>query len=421
MDKRKNIVIFYPHNPEHPRHGSHVRALQQIKDLGAVANVFLASTLHTTDTAWPLDLRTCAKALGVQEVLIFERSRYAIGEIGSRIVRLLELIGRKRLIAPMESLGSSRTRNRSMHKWFKHLTRRCGANVVVINYAQWGFLAEGLGQGVHKVLELHDLLSINHFLSAKVSTQMQLGSGIPRLKSNPTPVRYISSVEMLSDECSASLSKEVQTCSTFDLIWTIAHREQTIIDQMCPGLRVETVLPKVEQWRGTTVQGSFAMLPVGPNIFNLYSLLYFLDFIEPMISYPENGKIIITGSVTKGFLPNLPSRFEYRGLVKNYLETMASARFVIAPTKVGTGQQIKIFEALCSGVPVVCFSNAAPPFMESVTHGAILVDTDEAFAYAVSSMWNDEALYQAARIGTRQFKKLASSFPDHKDSLRAWL
>ena len=72
------ILIFYPHNPVKPQHGSHLRALQQIQGLLDVSQVCLASTEHTSDTLWPKDLEGVAAKLGVAEISVFERSEWAL-------------------------------------------------------------------------------------------------------------------------------------------------------------------------------------------------------------------------------------------------------------------------------------------------------------------------------------------------------
>ena len=231
-------------------------------------------------------------------------------------------------------------------------------------------------------------------------------------------VSYISSVEQLPQSIRTNLADEVSIYSKFHLIWSISERDTRIVKSTGALRPIETILPTASNLNSTNIpRQDFALMPIGPNVFNLYSTLLFISRIEPLISYPSEGRIFVTGASYLNLNVTYPARITYLGLIDNFDHYLASARFVVAPTAVGTGQQVKIFEALWHGTPVICFRSAVPSLLKSIIHGLVLVDDEKEFADAMSRMWNDEAFYQAVLQGIFSFKKLMSSQVSHAESL----
>jgi glycosyltransferase involved in cell wall biosynthesis len=96
----------------------------------------------------------------------------------------------------------------------------------------------------------------------------------------------------------------------------------------------------------------------------------------------------VEGIMVRGFVPNLTSLYEL-------------ARFVVCPVFGGTGQQIKIVEAMAHGVPVIALRAAAAssPIVHEVN--GLVANNAEEFAECVLRLWNDQQLCrqmgQAAR------------------------
>jgi glycosyltransferase involved in cell wall biosynthesis len=92
---------------------------------------------------------------------------------------------------------------------------------------------------------------------------------------------------------------------------------------------------------------------------------------------------------------------ELLGLLESLRPTYTNAAFAVNPVLAGTGQQVKIVDAMAHGLPVVALSNTAAN--SPLRHGVngFLARNAEEFAEYVLALWNDRALCrrlgQAAR------------------------
>ncbi len=223
------------------------------------------------------------------------------------------------------------------------------------------------------------------------------------LRPGAKPTGYVTAAAQLPMEVKQRLDMELADIGKFDRVWSITERESKIISEFDASIQIDTIIPDIQLVPGRYERKEYALLPVGPNVFNTYSLLKFIQGIAPRILFPDNAKILITGRLWRHLQFYCPQRVEYLGMVDNYQKVLGSARFVIVPTATGTGQQIKIFEALAYGIPVVCFRAAVPGFMDSYANGVVCVDTDEEFAEAVGRMWRDESFYQQLLSGAKAY------------------
>jgi glycosyltransferase involved in cell wall biosynthesis len=88
---------------------------------------------------------------------------------------------------------------------------------------------------------------------------------------------------------------------------------------------------------------------------------------------------------------------------------------MIAPTFVGTGQQVKIFEALAMGTPVIAYRSAVPEDIISECPSIITVETPADFALTISRLIADEDIrmhyWSLASKAAEQQATLRSSLP----------
>jgi len=154
----KKALIFYPHNPSNPMHGSHLRAIQQLNELKG-CDLFYASTRHTSDTRWPRDKKKVEKILGVEKIFIYEDSPYGLLNMALRlplkvIRKFLSLWGFNKNLP-----------NILMSYWFSSVSRKCKADLVVINYTYWDYLIAKCDKRSVFAIELHDILPVNQYLA----------------------------------------------------------------------------------------------------------------------------------------------------------------------------------------------------------------------------------------------------------------
>jgi hypothetical protein len=134
------------------------------------------------------------------------------------------------------------------------------------------------------------------------------------------------------------------------------------------------------------------ILPIGPNPFNTFSLLRFLDEVVPLLDLksPAIPEIKVTGRFWGDRQVSMPKPLRYCGVIDNYVDVLSSSTFMIAPTAIGTGQQIKIFEALALGIPVVSYKSAVPADVLEANPSIIAVDTPSEFASMLNRLFLDE-------------------------------
>jgi hypothetical protein len=163
-----------------------------------------------------------------------------------------------------------------------------------------------------------------------------------------------------------------------------------------------------------------AVFPTGPNPFNIQGYCYLVKRVLPRVLRREcSFRLQVTGFVCdhvqaadgvslSGFLPDLHSAY-------------ASARFMVCPVFGGTGQQIKIVEAMANGLPVVALADAArsSPVKHGV-NGFIARDAEEFAEYTVR-LWQDRALCR--QLGGVARDTIAADFSPARlrDALRAVL
>ncbi len=91
------------------------------------------------------------------------------------------------------------------------------------------------------------------------------------------------------------------------------------------------------------------------------------------------------------------SRISVAGEVEHMHPTLASAQVAVAPMNAGSGQLLKVLEAMSTATPVVATSRALSGIDAIDGRHAIVGDTPEAFARAVVSLLADPR--RAAEIG----------------------
>jgi glycosyltransferase involved in cell wall biosynthesis len=101
---------------------------------------------------------------------------------------------------------------------------------------------------------------------------------------------------------------------------------------------------------------------------------------------------VTTGSWYRNAHPVASIHVTHRGLVPNTTTAYQDACFVIAPTLGGTGQSVKVVEAMAHGVPVVATAAAARESPLEHGYNGFIASTAEEFAMYTSQLWRDRDL-----------------------------
>jgi glycosyltransferase involved in cell wall biosynthesis len=92
----------------------------------------------------------------------------------------------------------------------------------------------------------------------------------------------------------------------------------------------------------------------------------------------------------------------FAGYADDFRSVLAEAAFLVCPVFGGTGQQVKIVEAMAHGLAVVALRDAAE--RSPLEHGisGLVADTAEEFAEHVLTLWKDRALCRALGQAARR-------------------
>jgi glycosyltransferase involved in cell wall biosynthesis len=394
------VVIYFLHNPWPPKSGAHHRCLQILRGLRqAECKVILASSTLHTEQPWTYESKDALREITGHDVKIFEAP--------GKVTRNVDRIQRKLRRWGFYKGGISETFfcPYSLVSWFRAQVREFDPNVVLITYAWFDQLVDHrLWRDRYRVMETIDLLSINQQMWRYAQAQVdQCSNGGSALK--------------LKEEFDAAKSEfrldpeEVEIYRRYDTVSCISLSEKTFLDGLVPRSRVVHVPFVHETFACSNTYAGPPFLSLGPNPFNMQGYLYFVDAVLPLIKTQLPGfKLIVTGSIRSA--PRRAPGIDWRGFVDNREPLFREAGYSVCPVFAGTGQQIKIVEAMAYGVAVVAFEGAArTSFIRNEENGLIAKSARE-FADHVVRLECDRNL--RARLGCAAKVYIGEEYEKHK-------
>jgi glycosyltransferase involved in cell wall biosynthesis len=417
------ILIFFPNNCFPPLHGSHHRCIQQIEDLRHSYRLYYASSRDSSDTPWPVDNQACtlsAKQYGIQEVFLFEdslagRVDHILGVVIWKFYLATDITFFKRLRLLIQKW--------IMTLWFGWLAISLKPLSVIIHYTKWGFLSQFIRSPV-KAIELHDVLPVQNYLVSELRKLFQSCNPKQLLNQVPWPW-YIDRSNQLPINVIAKIHRDNYALNRFDLVWMISKREQYLLQNLGLSSRSVIIYPSISTNSIADYKTIPPLLPLGPNIFNAYSMLRFISDVIPLIDVglEQQAEILVTGSLGYSYPSiDIGPPMKHIGFVDDYLDLLSKSCLMLAPTAVGTGQQVKIFEALSVGTPVLAYKSAVPDDILANNPCIIAAEDESQFAgYLSEFIKNKQLRIKYARLAAKssadQARVIASRPYTH--SLRA--
>jgi glycosyltransferase involved in cell wall biosynthesis len=397
----RTILVFFPHNPFPPKTGSHRRFTEICKGLKSVGFqvVFLSSTLNS-ETKWNLPVDTDLTTEVVDRLLVYTPN----------------LLDRQYLkfarryygyLKKTPALSSDLLCPPGMRSWFSKVVDRVRPNFILMNYAYWDKLIDHrrLG-GIPRLIETHDLITLNSKM------QRELTRHFPR-NMDPITLSQVSD-EILQEDFFEVLDLtadrgEFDIYNRYSTTIAIAPREADIIRSNTSNTSVVSI-PMMQ--KPVPLKNSYAgsaIFPVGPNSFNLQGYFYFLKKVLPKVmrqipsfrlqvtgSFGNNISVeSVDGVFSSGFIPDLAAAYE-------------QSRFLICPVFGGTGQQVKIVEAMAHGLPVVALKNAAKRSPLQHRINGLIAENSEEFSEYVVQLWQDKNLCR--QLGNSARETIASQY-----------
>jgi GT2 family glycosyltransferase len=394
-EKPKNVLVFFPHNPWPAKSGAHHRCLtvlEAISNLGYA--VTLVSSNLTTDTPWQTEsIEQLQLELGVKTLLYAGTSEESqqIAMASRTSYSHAELEGWDDMYVP-----------EGLRTFFRSVYEHLQPEIVLVNYTLWANLInDPVFKKTYTVMDSLDLFTLNLKMGKALATAIQ----------DPQISAGILSEDFFAIRQLKTENKEFELMDRFDCTLAVAHTEAQLIQMHTQNTQVACVPITSTLVEVKNTYTGAPLFVVGPNSFNYQGYLYFIYRILPEVlrELPE-FRLRVVGSPGASFPPH--EGVELLGYVPNLRPLYTDSRFAICPLIGGTGQQVKILEAMAHGVPVLALHNvaASSPIIHGV-NGFIAKDADEFARYTIE-LFRDRAL--CYRLGKATRSAIAEHFSDQQ-------
>jgi glycosyltransferase involved in cell wall biosynthesis len=410
----KRVLVFYPENPATPIHGSHrrcVAVLTAMRELGWA--VHLTGSRFADHVPWDAASEArLARELGVSTAV------YAPGSFDRNWRRWLRRW--HRLSRRPVALDSSIETPPGMRRWFRRQVEAFEPDVLLMNYCAWdGLVDHHALRSIRRVVDTHDLVSLNRAMQAVLRPAFGRDG-------HPRPDREADVLdERLFDRLALRPApEEFELYDAYDCTIAISAGEARAIRA---GTRATDVRHIPITFPTAPLRNRHtgpALLAIGANVFNLQAYWYFVRRVLPDVRAAAPDFLLqVTGrSPAARPLPETAC-VVHSGTLPDLLPVYETARFAICPLLAGTGQKVKIVEAMAAGVPVVALraGSGETPIVDG--ENGFLVETAREFARRTVELWRDPALCR--RLGVRARETIASTLSheafvaDVRDALSA--
>lgn len=361
----QRALVHFLHNPMPPQSGAHRRCLQMLQGLKEAGyEVTLASSTLHSETTWTQTSIDALRRSGISRVEVFDRGYWSRKLDG--LERRSGWSARRRLPAVQSTMVCPA----SARLWFYRLAHRISPDLLFINYCWFDQLVPA-GLKCRSVIETHDMIAVNAKLRNIVEDlllQHEQGQAPQMLFDE----RFMEKVTVTPDD------EELAIYDKYDDTVAISPSEAAMLARRLSHSRVRLIeVMDQPRWISNSYDGP-VVLAVGRNPFNSQACLYFSQRVWPKVrkALPD-ARAVIVGNA------RLPSGvggpgLDVLGFVDDLASLYATAPVAVSPVFVGTGQQIKVVEALAHGVPVVALkTKTLSALLENGATGLVSDNADE--------------------------------------------
>jgi glycosyltransferase involved in cell wall biosynthesis len=385
------VLYFFPHNPYRGLTGAHQRALEVLSALSELGcDVTLFGSTATSEVPWDeAEENSTApnRSLILHRPGWTERAYLGAGRLAYRA------LSRRMPSLAAKMAGSSQTAQalcpRSMRAHFASAIRDTDPDVLFMSYAYWDGLIDHR-QNVRRlrVIDTIDLLSLAAKLRARVDSVLQ--APVPDPASIPDEVVREDYFDTVGD-VDRQLQVECNIYDQYSVTIAISPMEADTIASRAPHTSViylpmtRAVRPLDNRYDGP------ALFAGGLNPFNIHGYLYLCKRVLPPVraAVPD-----FTLEATGAMCPRLAQQMGVRiqGILPDLDPVYERAGFFVNPVYGGTGQQVKVIDAMAHGLPVVSLARGAVG--SPVRHGenGLIAQDAVEFAGHVCRLWRDRPL-----------------------------
>jgi glycosyltransferase involved in cell wall biosynthesis len=379
-------LVFFPHNPYPIATGAHRRCLEMLAGLREKGcEITLFSSNIYTDRPW------------TQESVDFLKSKYDIDtfiyQATEDDLRYLESCRAK---SSPDKMNWDYFNAPGLMQSFKQVSRQLKPSLVMVSYALWGRLVDDrVFDCVVKVLDTIDVFSLTMQMFRILNPYFDRSQIDPQeVASEITDEDFFVKLDILPDR------EEYSICDLYDYTIAISQKEASLFEQNTERTQIIYTPMAVEVPAVVNNYSNNPLFVISGNNFNLQGATYFVQKVLPIVCQDiPDFKLQVIGDGGKR-LEAVPA-FEILGYVRDLSDLYAQSSFAICPLIGGTGQQVKIVEAMAHGLPVIALRNVGEnSAIQHGINGFIAKDAAEFAKYTVMLSTNRllcEQMGKAAR------------------------
>ena len=383
MASMRRAVVWFPHNPVPPITGAHRRCLSlltSLRDLGW-SSVLLSSDL--AHNAWTNEAVDELSSSLVREVRI-----YSTSAVEWRVRGLATKAANLRAKAGRPAIDSWAVIPPGQRVWSRRQVESLSPDLLLSSYAQYDPLVPHFDfPSVQRMIDNIDLVSASQAMWTCLAPEL--------LGKRPLATADVSDAALSPSFLDAAQShmsaRELRLYDRYTDVLAISAEERKRISAGTSCARVHYVpMTAPVSARANT----FDRAPVfvgAPNPFNLQGLLWFARHVLPEVRRRHASFELAAVGAT--FVPwAADPGIDLLGPVGDLDEVYAHAAFAVCPLLAGTGEQVKIIDAMAHGLAVVATRQTAgsSPIIDGVN--GYVADTSAEFADRVSELWSDTSL-----------------------------
>ena len=185
----------------------------------------------------------------------------------------------------------------------------------------------------------------------------------------------------------------------FDMCITVSSKDEELLSEMNPKIKIQTITPGVDQKLLNYKRGSlkpFSIAHVGQLNWqpNLDSLQWFINDILPtVVKQHKDIKLYVygAGDYTKIKIPEeLLKNIIFKGYVEDIWKEMEDKTLLVVPLRIGSGIRIKILEMLAFGQSIITTSIGKEGLDLNDQEHLLVADSENEFAAKIIKFFNGE-------------------------------
>jgi glycosyltransferase involved in cell wall biosynthesis len=311
--------------------------------------------------------------------------------------------------------GKCRAHSPRISAWFRRLVDRLAPDVILTNNVAWTDLLPAEAESC-RVIDCMDLSSVYEATVALVGRHFSA-----KMCQSLPPADHPVLSECFYDEIRYEADpEEYRALDRYDTTLAISSVEADLIRKNSFRTRVRHLPMAFDPVEvGNRYHGS-ALFPMNSHPLNQQGYAYFVRRVLPLVQRRAPGfRLRIIGRGAQD-VPRFEG-VEPWGYVPDVRVECACARFVVVPVLGGTGQMVRVAEAMAHGLAVVATASAArsSPIIDG--ENGFVAHSAESFADAVLHLWSDRSAAQRMGAAARDTIAQGYSHAHLQDRLRGAL